>query len=267
MPMGENSIPMQFAFGLEHPEPFSAAHHSSTPSLLDVVETAISHGVYEKSLFSTVPQTPRYAFYFSHEIISGPQVIIIVQNQPFHYYTSETHLMTMDDEQIWTDLLEQRPNPVPANYMYMVVFDLLKDLLTHIMVETVECWNSRMRLLDQTLNDLEQRVYDRPSDDTPSANLWNLSKHLLEIQQTIGHHAGTMQWAQNTLNAYATRLSAWDVHDHQTKWNEASKHNWLGEYVMEMTFIAENVEKNLKEPIEKMLDLASHLAVPTIITS
>ena len=253
------SVPAQFAFGLEHPEHFSTSNHSHATSLLEVAEAAKAHDVYEKSLFSSVPQTPRYTFYYSHEIISGPQVIIIVQNQPFHYHTSETHLTTMEDEQIWTDLLAQRPSSVPADYMYMVVFDLLKDLLSHIMIETVECWNSRMRVLEEQLNDLEQLVYNQPSDDTPSTDLWNLSKYLLEIQQTIGHHAGTMQWVQSTLNAYAKRLSAWDAHRHQQKWNEASQHQWLGDYITEMTFIAENVENNLKEPIEKMLDLASHL--------
>lgn len=255
--MAGSSEPMQFAFGLEHPEPLSTMQHNEASSLLNVVASAKLHEVYEKSLFNTVPETPRYMFYFSHEIISGPQVIIIVQNQPFHCQSSEADMKTMNDEEIWTDLLTQRPNPVPAGYMYMVVFDLLKDLLTHIMVETVECWNSRMRLLEEQLNELERRVYSQPSDDTPSSDLWNLSKHLLTIQQMIGHHAGTMQWAQNTLNTYAMRLSAWDDHDRRSQWDEASQHEWLREYVAEMTFIAENVERNLKEPIEKMLDLVS----------
>lgn len=276
-----NQREWQFAVGFEHCPHFDIATHGNPDlELVNAAANAKHHGVYEESDFALVHQNPRRTIYFhqgpaqarpneTDEVskrLSRPdpmelpleRIIIISQSRPYHLTTGDAYHKTWQDESIWVELLErtkQRRHPLLFESSEVQYFVLARDIMLNVVVDTYEAWNAQVVHLNQQLEELESQIYENPSNDSLSGVLWSLSKHLNEVQQSIGLHAGLAESLQSIMNKYAADHEDWVYEDEKERWQNLRRHTWLKDNIKELEALAENVRNDLIRPVDHMIDL------------
>jgi hypothetical protein len=271
-----------FAIGFEHCPPFDITTHGNPGlELVNAAANAKNHGVYDKSDFALVHQNPRRTIYFHQgpsqarlnesdeisnrsgrpdamELPNLERIIIISQSRPYHLTTGDAYHKIWQDESIWVELLErakQKRPPAQLEPLEVQYFELARDIMLNVVVDTYEAWNAQVVHLNQQLEELESQIYENPSDDSLSGILWSLSKHLNEVQQSIGLHAGLAESLQSIMNRYAADHGDWVDEDEKERWQNLRRQTWLKDNIKELEALAENVRNDLIRPVDHMIDL------------
>lgn len=129
-----------------------------------------------------------------YESSSGEQSIII---DPLRLSTLELrHPMV-------TDKLASVPAGVTAT----------ENVLVSVFDSVLKAWRRQITKLSVQHASLEDRVYERPSDDSHAGGLWGMSQHALEMAKLVNRHATLCQDVQEYFNHFAER-------DEEEEWLE-----------------------------------------------
>jgi hypothetical protein len=179
--------------------------------------------------------------------------------------------VNVTDQSIWnnmlsgTKLVDGGDLEIPATDFGVV--RALKNVLAGIVAGVLETWNMEIAELDDQFEALEARVYGNPSDDTPAADLWSLSKHLLGVQQSMEAHVDMMKSMEETLNRYifecGNQLSHHEAKEQREFWVLESRSLWLQPYVEKMRNLAKNIEDDHIKYANQMIDLVSKSVLGT----
>jgi hypothetical protein len=262
----QRSPDWQFAFGFEHCARFVAHSEENLDQghrHIDEVAESVCHGVFEKTNFAKIHQNARRALYFQQSSQDGkPQqrTIIITQSRPCHLRNEDKLHGTWKDKAYWDEFLNSRKTGEQKSVeqsFELQCFELLRTAISGILFETIETWTTQVAELDSILEELEAKVYENPSDDSLSDLLWTLSRHLLEIQQTLGLLAGQAESLQSIVNRYALEHISWVTSKDENVWRQLSGEQWLEDQMKELQSLAENVKNDLIMPVKDMIDLVS----------
>jgi hypothetical protein len=268
----QRSLDFQFAFGFEHCERFVAhieESHDQAHRHIEEVAEAVRLGVFEKTNFAKIHQNARRALYFQQSSKDGKpyqRTIILTQSRPCHLKNEDKLHGTWKDKAYWDEYLKARETGEQKSVeqpFELQCFELLRTAISGIIFETIETWTTQVAELESVLEELETKVYDNPSDDSLSDLLWTLSRHLLEIQQTLGLHAGQAESLQSIANRYALEHTAWVTAKDENIWRRLSEEPWLEDKIKELQRLAENVKNDLVQPVKDMIDLVSQSAACT----
>jgi hypothetical protein len=238
----------------------------NSTKLIGAVQDAKKQGVYDRSRFSKF-ENHRRTIYIHLAGVSGKteRTVIISQNRPCHLAGDEPMPVNVTDQSIWNNMLSETKLvdggdlEIPGTDFGVV--RALKCVLAGIVAGVLETWNMEIAELDDQFEALEARIYGNPSDDTPAADLWSLSKHLLGVQQSMEAHVDMMKSVEETLNRYISecgnQLSDQEAKEQGEFWDLESKSSWLQPYVEEMRDLAKNIEDDHIKYANQMIDLVS----------
>jgi hypothetical protein len=245
------------------------AESQNSTKLIGAVQDAKKQGVYDRSKFSKF-ENHRRTIYIHLAEVSGKteRTVIISQNRPCHLAGDEPMPVNVTDQSIWNNMLSEIDGgDLEISSTDIGVVRALKNVLAGIVAGVLETWNMEIAELDDQFEALEARIYGNPSDDTPAADLWSLSKHLLGVQQSMEAHVDMMKSMEETLNRYISeygnQLSDWGVKGQGEFWGLESKDPWLQPYVEEMRDLAKNIEDDHIKYANQMIDLVSKSVLGT----
>jgi hypothetical protein len=241
----------------------------NSTKLIEAVQDAKKQGVYDRSKFSKF-ENHRRTIYIHLARVPGKteRTVIISQNRPCHLAGDEPMPVNVTDQSIWNNMLPEKifVSGEDGGTDFGVV-RALKNVLAGIVAGVLETWNMEIAELDDQFEALEARIYGNPSDDTPAADLWSLSKHLLGVQQSMEAHVDMMKSMEDTLNRYISEYGN-QLSDQGAKvqgefWDSESKSPWLQPYVEEMADLAKNIEDDHIKYANQMIDLVSKSVLGT----
>jgi hypothetical protein len=248
------------------------AESQNSTKLIGAVRDAKKQGVYDQSKFSKF-ENHRRTIYIHLTEASGEteRTVIISQNRPCHLAGDEPMPVNVTDQSIWKKMLPEPKFEDGEDFEILGtdfgVLRALKKVLAGIVAGVLETWNMEIAELDDQFEALEARIYGNPSDDTPAADLWSLSKHLLGVQQSMEAHVDMMKSMEDTLNRYTSecrnQLSDQEAKEQGKFWNFESKSPWLQPYVEEMADLAKNIEDDHIKYANQMIDLVSKSVLGT----
>lgn len=115
-----------------------------------------------------------------------------------------------------------------------------EDVLTSVLGSILKAWHKQINKLSVQHAALEDRVYERPSDDSHAGGLWGMSQHALEMAKLVNRHATLCQDVQQYFNQFADR-------------HEEDK--WLEDVLKGFRQTSVTVREDFIGPTDYMIDL------------
>jgi hypothetical protein len=224
---GEPGCDFAFAFGSEGCDTYmSSVAQNSGIRFLSEANKVRKHGVYNRCDFAKLVTVPRRAAYIHHRLAQVPlesapvvepakkvkysqRTVVIVEIRPLHLRTQPHSTPSGLTKASGLVIFQNYDKPhstgdgAGLGDIGYASFDLTTILLLAVTDERVNDWSAHFTDLEQYLRTLENHVYDHPSDDSPSADLWSLSRHLMDVQDLVSQHAGKMDWVSLMLQRVA----------------------------------------------------------------
>ena len=80
-----------------------------------------------------------------------------------------------------------------------------ENIITSVLESILRAWRRQITKLSVQHELLEDRVYERPSDDSHAGGLWGMSQHSLEMAKLVNRHSTVCQDVQEYFNNFAER--------------------------------------------------------------
>jgi len=115
-----------------------------------------------------------------------------------------------------------------------------ENVLTSILDNILKAWRRQITKLSVQHALLEDRVYERPSDDRHAGELWSMSQHALEMAKMVNRHSTVCQDVQEYFNHFAER---------------DEKEGWLGNVLKGFRQTSVSIREDFIAPTDYMIDL------------
>ncbi len=118
----------------------------------------------------------------------------------------------------------------------------MEHILLHIFTKVLRAWRKQLALLSIQHGQLEDRVYDQPSDDSHATELWAMSKYLWSMAKLVNRHSNLIEDVQEHFNQFAER---------------SNDHDWLDDILRDFRQASVTIQDDFIRPTEHMIDLVS----------
>ena len=115
-----------------------------------------------------------------------------------------------------------------------------ENVLTSVLASILRAWRRQITKLSVQHELLEDRVYERPSDDSHAGGLWGMSQHALEMAKLVNRHSTVCQDVQEYFNHFAER----DEDD-----------DWLEDVLKGFRQTSTSIREDFIGPTDYMIDL------------
>lgn len=116
----------------------------------------------------------------------------------------------------------------------------MEIILQHILIKVLRAWRKQLALLSIQHAQLEDRVYDLPSDDSHATELWAMSKYLWSMAKLVNRHSNLIEDVQEHFNQFAERSNDYD---------------WLDDILRDFRQASVTIQDDFIRPTEHMIDL------------
>lgn len=118
---------------------------------------------------------------YTQDAISSGNTILIVEKTPAGGYS----IFQAEDQwkQLWTDS-EFSMFP-PGERDGTATLELLQAIVRFSFNKIVSDWRGYIKMTDSHISLLEERIYDKPEDDSQAKELWRTSKQLLDMEKLL----------------------------------------------------------------------------------
>ena len=176
------------------------------------------------------------------DAISSENTILIVEKT----LASGKPIFQAEDQwkQLWTD--SEIPLSPRGERDGTAALELLQAIVRFSFNKIVSDWRGYVKVMDSHISMLEERIYDKPEDDSQAKELWRTSKQLLEMEKLLISQTFLIKVVQDNFISPASP-------------NTADK-EWLKDLLTDFEELRNDIQEDLIKAVTQMVDLVSQAA-------
>lgn len=198
----------------------------------DTINSAQGHDIHTEK--SDVPGMQHI-----QDAISSENSILIVEKT----LASGNPIFQGEDQwkRLWTDS-EIALFP-PGERDHIAALELLQAIVRFSLNKIVSDWRGYIKVMDSHISLLEERIYDRPEDDSQAKELWRTSKQLLDMEKLLISQTFLIKVVQdNFINPGGL---------------ETGDKDWLKDLLTDFEELRNDIQEDLIKAVTQMVDLVS----------
>lgn len=173
------------------------------------------------------------------DVISSENTILVVEKT----LASGNSIFRAEDQwkQLWTD--SEIPMSHSGERDSTAALELLQAIVRFSFNKIVSDWRGYIKVMDSHISMLEERIYDKPEDDSQAKELWRTSKQLLEMEKLLISQIFLIKVVQDNFISPAGP--------------ETGEKDWLKDLLTDFEELRNDIQEDLIKAVTQMVDLVS----------
>lgn len=142
--------------------------------------------------------------------------------------------------------ISPRSSVAPAPTKDQAAISAAQDIILRVLDGVSQIWRLQIALIHDEHTDLEDHIYEQPTDSSRASYVWAMSQHLHGMQKLVNRHAKIIEAIQEDFDLLI---------------REEKSPEWLDETIEEFAQLSNELSTDYLQPLENMIDMVRILPI------